>query len=118
MSKKFKILLLWLFLSFILTFVLSVLDGIFNVLTLIIFEIILLPAIWGFITYYSRRAFPIVNTYGLVTDMEQKVLNYMMTYGYKVRVSDCARELRIGIEDVKNAMESLEEKGLCRRRES
>ena len=51
-----------------------------------------------------------------MTDLEKKILNYIIAHQYKFRISDCAKELNIPIEKVENAIKNLEYKGLLKRK--
>ncbi|MGQ9469921.1 MAG: hypothetical protein ACUVTD_08940 [Nitrososphaerales archaeon] len=51
-----------------------------------------------------------------LTHLERRVLDYIKSHDYKVRISDCAKALGVSEEDVENAMKSLEGRGLLKLR--
>jgi DNA-binding MarR family transcriptional regulator len=59
---------------------------------------------WSFIDE-NKPAVPRIST------LEKKVLNYIKNRNYKIKMSECARELKITTQKVKTAIESLTKKG-------
>jgi Mn-dependent DtxR family transcriptional regulator len=41
-------------------------------------------------------------------------VSYIQAHRYRIRISECAEKLGVSEDDVRNAMKSLEEKGLLK----
>jgi len=49
-----------------------------------------------------------------LTGVERRVFDFIKLHDYKVRISECAKELDVSDEDVKKVIKSLEEIGLLK----
>ena len=51
-----------------------------------------------------------------LSELEREVLDCMEAHQYKIRISECAKELGITVKEVESAIKSLEEKSLLKKK--
>lgn len=84
-----------------------------NIITIFVMEVTLFPFA-GFLGGYVAHRVAIKEKVEGLTRLEKKVLDYLTRHNFKVRISECARELNIHIDELENIIKALEEKGFIK----